>query len=45
MAGSHIPSALYKCAVAAAAIKGKFLGILDAVPLLLGTLEKLGHWL
>lgn len=45
MAGSHIPSALHKRAVAAAALKGKFLGILDAVPLLLGTLEKSSHWL
>lgn len=42
-AGSLIPSASYKRSVATAAIKGKFLGILDAVPLLLVTLEKPGH--
>ena len=42
-AGSLIPSALYKRSVATAATKGKFLGILDAVPLLLVTLEKSGH--
>lgn len=40
MAGSLIPSASYKCSVAAAVIKGKFLCILDAVPLLLVTLDK-----
>lgn len=43
MAGSLIPSASYKCSVATAVIKGKFLGILDAVPLLLVTLEKWSH--
>lgn len=43
IASSLIPSALYKHSVATAAIKGKFLGILDAVPLLLVTLEKSGH--
>lgn len=40
MAGSLIPSASYKCSVATAAIKGKFQCVLDAVPLLLVTLEK-----
>lgn len=40
MAGPLIPSASYKRAVATAMIKGKFLGILDAVPLLSVTLEK-----
>lgn len=43
IASSLIHSALYKRSVATAVIKGKFLGILDAVPLLLVTLEKSGH--
>jgi len=43
MAGSLLPSASYKLSEATAAIKGKFLGTLDAVPSLPVTLEKPGH--
>lgn len=42
-AGSLIPSASYKHAAATTVIKGKFLAILDTLPLLLVTLEKPGH--